>query len=92
MLAGSIPVKRFSPSSLPGHHQCEVEAAQTDRAWATHKLAMEGIEKTKAGNRPVSAFRATYLRHRLLRTMHRGADTGRAWARLRILRSLGNKN
>jgi hypothetical protein len=63
MLAGSIPVKRFSPSSLPGHHQCEVEAAQTDRAWVTHKLAMDGIERTKAGNRPVSAFRVKFLRH-----------------------------
>jgi hypothetical protein len=84
MLAGSIPVRRFSPNSLPGLHQCEAEAAETDLAWATYRLAMDGIEETKAGNRPVSAFRATFLWHRLLRTMHRGADTGRAWACARV--------
>ena len=84
MLAGSIPVRRFSPNSLPGLHQCEAEAAETHSAWATYRLAMDGIEETKAGNRPVSAFRATFLRHRLLRTMHRGTDAGRAWACARV--------
>ncbi len=91
MLAGSVPVKRFSPSCLPGHHQCEVEAAEIDRAWATHKLAMEGIEETKAGNRPVSAFRATFLRHHTLKVMGCGTIETLVCARamLRLLRSLG---
>ena len=62
-LVGSIPVRRFSPNNLPGRHQCQAAAAQTDGAWATYRLAIEGIEETKAGNRPVSAFRATFLRH-----------------------------
>ncbi len=62
MLVGSIPVRRFSPNSLPGHHYCEAEAARTERAWATYRLAMNGIEETKAGNRPVSEFRVTFLR------------------------------
>ena len=63
-------------------------------AWATYRLAMDGIEETKAGNRPVSAFRAKFLRHHPLRTQWSGT-TGTlacACARLRILRSLGNKN
>ncbi len=99
MLAGSVPVKRFSPSSLPGNHQCKAEAAETDRAWATYKLAIDGIEKTKAGNRPVSEFRATFLRHRHrpLRSPCRGTTEtlGRAWpfgkVMLRLLCSLGNR-
>ena len=62
MLAGSIPVRRFSPTSLPGFHECETKAAQTDRAWATYRLAMDGIEETEAGNRPVSEFRVKFLR------------------------------
>jgi hypothetical protein len=62
MLAGIVPVRRFSPSSLPGRNQCETEAAQTDRAWATYRVAMDGIEETKAGNRPVSEFRVKFLR------------------------------
>ncbi len=62
MLAGSVPVRRFSPNNLPGFHQCETKAAQTDRAWATYRVAMDGIEKTKAGNRPVSEFRVKFLR------------------------------
>ena len=33
MLAGSIPVRRFSPNNLPGRHQCQAEAAAIDRAW-----------------------------------------------------------
>jgi hypothetical protein len=91
MLAGSIPVKRFSPSSLSGHYHCETEAAQTDRAWVTHKLAMDGIEKTKAGNRPVSAFRAKFLRDHALQTPCSGTTETLACARavLRLLRSLG---
>jgi hypothetical protein len=68
MFAGSIPVRRFSPNNLPGCHQGEAEAAQTDRASATYRAAMDGIEVTKTGNRPVSAFRATFLRHHPLRT------------------------
>ncbi len=62
MLAGSVPVRLFSPINLPGFHECETKAAQTDRAWATYRLAMDGIEKTKAGNRPVSEFRVKFLR------------------------------
>jgi hypothetical protein len=62
MLAGSVPVRLFSPTSLAGRHQCETEAAQTDRAWVTYRAAMDGIEKTKAGNRPVSEFRVKFLR------------------------------
>ena len=64
MLAGSVPVRRFSPNSLPCNHQCEAEAAQRQTEdGTTYRLAMDGIEETKAGNRPVSAFRATFLRH-----------------------------
>jgi hypothetical protein len=59
---GSIPVRRFSPNNLPGHHFFEAEAAGTERAWATYRLAMNGIEETKAGNRPVIEFRVTFLR------------------------------
>jgi hypothetical protein len=96
MFAGSMPVSRFSPNNLPGRHQRKAETAQTDQAWATYRVAMDGIEETKAGNRPVSEFRATFLRHRALRTMcseTRGTK-GRAWACmravLRLLRSLGS--
>jgi hypothetical protein len=31
MLVGSIPVRRFSPNNLPGRHQCDAAAAQTDQ-------------------------------------------------------------
>jgi hypothetical protein len=93
MLVGSVPVKRFSLNSLPGRHQCNGGRTKTDRAWATYTLAMEGIEETKAGNRPVSAFCAMFLRHHALRTPCSGA-TGRTDARigvhdgvLRLLRS-----
>ncbi len=91
MLAGSVPVKRFSPSNLPGRHQCKAEAADTARAWATYKTAMDGIEKTKAGNRPVSEFRATFLRHHTLKVMGCGTTETLVCARamLRLLRSLG---
>ena len=44
---------------------------------------MDGIEETKAGNGPVSAFRATFLRHHALRTPCSGiiGHTGaRIWA------------
>ena len=69
MLAGSVPVRRFSPNNLLGNHQCEAEAAQRQTEdGTTYRLAMDGIEETKAGNRPVSAFRATFLRHDALRT------------------------
>jgi hypothetical protein len=33
MLAGSSPVRRFSPNNLPGLHKCKAEAAKTNRAW-----------------------------------------------------------
>ena len=62
MLAGSVPVRRFSPNNLPGRHQCRAALAQTERAWATYRWAMDGIEETKAGNQPVSAFRVKFLR------------------------------
>jgi hypothetical protein len=91
MLAVSIPVKRFSPNNLPGKHQCKAEAAETDRAWATYKTVMDGIEETKAGNRPVSAFRVKFLRHHTLKMMGGGTTETLACARavLRLLRSLG---
>jgi hypothetical protein len=91
MLAGSVPVKRFSPSNLPGRHKCEADAADTAQAWATYKTAMDGIEKTKAGNRPVSKFRATFLRHHTLKMMGGGTTETLACARavLRLLRSIG---
>jgi hypothetical protein len=59
-------------------------------------LAIEGIEETKAGNRPVSAFRATFLRHNALRAPCSGiiGHTGaRIWVQkgvLRLLRSGDN--
>ena len=62
MLVGSVPVRRFSPNSLPGRHQRSGGGTETDRAWATYRWAMEGIEETKAGNQPVSAFRVKFLR------------------------------
>ncbi len=68
MLVGSVPVRRFSPNSLPGRHQRSGGGTEKDRAWVTYRLAMDGIEETKSGNRPVSAFRATFLRHHALRT------------------------
>ncbi len=91
MLAGSIPVKRFSPNNLPERHQCEAKAADTARAWATYKTAMDGIEETNAGNRPVSEFRATILRHHILKVMGGGTTETLACARavLRLLRSIG---
>ncbi len=91
MLAGSVPVKRFSANNLPGRRQCEAEAAETDQAWATYKTAMDGIEETKAGNRPVSAFRATFLRHHTLKVMGCGTTETLICARAvpRLLRSIG---
>jgi hypothetical protein len=91
MYAGSIPVKRFSPNNLPGRHQCEAEAADTARAWETYKTATDAIEETKAGNRPVSEFRATFLRHHTLKVMGCGTIETLVCARamLRLLRSLG---
>ncbi len=47
------PGRPPSVSSGGGHN---------DRAWATYRAAMDGIEKTKAGNRPVSEFRVKFLR------------------------------
>jgi hypothetical protein len=83
MLAGSVPVSRFSPNSLPGNHQCEAEATQRQTEhWTTYRLAMDGIEETKAGNRPVSAFRATFLRHHAFANAvqrHNGAHWGAHW-------------
>ena len=87
MLVGSVPVRRFSPNSLPGRHQRSGGGTEKDRAWVTYRLAMDGIEERKAGNRPVSAFRATFLRHHALRTPcsgtigHTGARIGRAEGR-----------
>jgi hypothetical protein len=58
---------------------------------------MDGIEETKAGNRPVSAFRATFLRHHALRTPcsgtmgHTGARIGEQEGVLRLLRSGDNE-
>ena len=69
MLAGSIPVIRFSPSNLLASHRCEPQAAQADQAWATYRSAMNGIDETKAGKRPVSKLRATFLRHPTLQIM-----------------------
>jgi hypothetical protein len=37
MLAGSIPVRRFSPSNLRDRHRCGAEAARADRAWPTYR-------------------------------------------------------
>ena len=52
---------------------------------------MNGIEETKAGNRPVSEFRETFLRHHTLKVMGGGTTETLECARavLRLLRSLG---
>ena len=54
---------------------------KTNRASATYKLAMDGIEETKAGNRPVSTFRVKFLPHDALRTPCSGT-AGRTGAHL----------
>ena len=76
MFAGSVPVRRFSPNSLPGRQQCKAAAAQRQAEHrATYRLAMDGIEETKAGNRPVSAFRATFLQNAAPRVLRHSGDT-----------------
>ncbi len=52
---------------------------------------MDCIEETKAGNRPVSAFRAMFLRHHALRTPCSGTighTVARIWVQKGVLRLL----
>ncbi len=48
-------------------------------------MTMDGIKEKKAGNRPVSAFRATFLRH------HPHNRNTLVRKRRQLLRSLGSR-
>jgi hypothetical protein len=50
--AGRTPVRRFSPNSLPSHHQCESEAAQkTHREWDNVQIG-DGWHRGNKGGEP----------------------------------------
>ncbi len=54
MLAGSIPVKRFSPSNLPGHHQRQAAAAGIDRARERTDWRWMASRKQRPGTGPLA--------------------------------------
>ncbi len=75
MLVGSVPVRRFSPSSLPGYHQGQAEVPQTDRPSVGDVQIGDGWHRENKGGEParqripcdVSAAQPKHIAQRCVR-------------------------